>query len=172
MFVAHKTPCPACPFRRMCAPGWLGADTPEGFMEHIRNETALPCHLTIDYEQEDWQEEAAGAPFCAGALIFMKNSAKLPRDWDLKTARDFVEGNTLEVFTTPQEFLDHHRGVICRNNKRSSAKNSSTMRSSFRSSVSAKSAASAATKRPTKSKKSCRATNKKARTRFRTTKSA
>src|SRR3954470_21280360 len=108
MFVALKRPCSACPFRRNSAPGWLGADTPQGFMDMIVQEVHLPCHSPIDYEDKNWREQAESGPFCAGALIFMRNTGKLPRDPELVAARVQVEADHDHVFSNPPQFIEHH----------------------------------------------------------------
>lgn len=99
-----KKPCRECPFRRESLPGYLGADTPEGFIATTMADVPMPCHLTVDYESDDWEEQAAEAPLCAGALIMFSNMAKLSRDRN----RPRLPADRENVFTFPHEFLKHH----------------------------------------------------------------
>ena len=67
-------------------------------------------HCAIDYERKDWKEEQLpDAPFCAGALAFMRNQCKVPRDPELAEAMGQVERDP-DVFNHALEFLDHHNG--------------------------------------------------------------
>lgn len=68
----------------------------------------MPCHTAVDYERPDWRVQAAQAPFCAGALTFLKNICKLPRDDALRVARENVQPDREAVFARPDEFLAHH----------------------------------------------------------------
>lgn len=106
----HKTPCIECPFRRKSAPGWLGADTPEGFIATSEAEFRMPCHMHVDYEDDNWEELAAEAPQCAGRAIHFKNRCKMPRNPEIAGLVREVERNVEDVFMFPQEFIDHHNG--------------------------------------------------------------
>lgn len=106
----RTTPCNGCPWRRESAPGWLGADTPEGFLATTMAEVHMPCHVVVNYERADWREQAETAPFCAGALIFLRNTCKLPNDPTLRSARGSVQPDHKTVFSHGQQFLDHHAG--------------------------------------------------------------
>ena len=105
----HKTPCKVCPMRRTSAPGWLGASSAEEFVAQIRSETHMPCHASIDSDADDWRKAAETAPFCAGALIFLRNHCILPRDGDLAAARQAVAGDHETVFSHTAQFLEHHK---------------------------------------------------------------
>lgn len=108
MYVGHKTPCDACPFRKNSVPGWLGADTAEGFIQNINADVHLPCHSHVDYERDDWRKQAEKAPFCAGAMQMMRNCGKLPLDPELVKARNQYERNP-DVFAFPHFFIEHHK---------------------------------------------------------------
>jgi hypothetical protein len=101
-------PCKACPFRRDSAKGWLGAyDGPEHFIDaHYRAEVVNPCHMTVDYDNDDWEDRAAEAPQCVGQMVMFRNSLKLPRRWKLP---DDVKHDP-NVFSWPDEFIRHHGG--------------------------------------------------------------
>lgn len=116
-------PCRECPFRRASWPGYLGADTPEGFVTKTEAGVAMPCHLTVDYEAPDWDERADAAPLCAGALTYLKNTCKLPYvpppelpvpeflRRDIPQVLDALEDATPDhdtVFSSQAEFIEHH----------------------------------------------------------------
>ncbi len=104
----HKTPCSECPFRRVSAPGWLGASTPQEFLDCVRGEAILPCHQAIDYEAPNWRKQLPAAAVCAGSLVFMVNTAQLPIDPQLRAMRNAVTADRATVFARPDEFLTHH----------------------------------------------------------------
>ncbi len=105
----HLKPCPVCPFLRTSAAGYLGEATPVDFVEATLNECEMPCHEEIDYNDPDWEEEQLpDAALCAGALIFMRNQCKLPRDPELAAACKSVAADREAVFLNRAEFLSHH----------------------------------------------------------------
>jgi hypothetical protein len=104
-------PCSDCPFRRKSMPGWLGAGSPESFIQCINTDDILPCHQTIDYEDRNWKEKWAAQTtgnVCAGALIMMANMCKHPRD----PAFPSMPRDRETVFATPLEFVRHHREAL------------------------------------------------------------
>lgn len=110
-------PCSQCPFRRKSLPGWLGAASPEGFIDSALSDELMPCHKTVDYESPDWQEEMMGedssVQHCAGTRIMYRNLQKRSRNWIFLTLEHAacvasVEPSA-EVFATREEFLSHHK---------------------------------------------------------------
>lgn len=99
-----KTACNACPWRTDSMKGWLGASTPVEFLQQSEAETQMPCHLHVDYESKTWQRDALKAPQCAGRAIHFANRAKRPQDSNLLV----LPANRDEVFSNPQDFIDHH----------------------------------------------------------------
>lgn len=99
-----KAPCKACPWRKNSAAGWLGASTPVEFLQQSEAETQMPCHLHVDYDSDDWRQQADKAPQCAGRAVHFANRCKRPRNPDLIT----LPSNYQEVFSNPQEFITHH----------------------------------------------------------------
>ncbi|WP_313453464.1 hypothetical protein [Stutzerimonas nitrititolerans] len=99
-----KQPCAACPWRKSSAAGWLGASTPVEFLQQSEDEIRMPCHLHVDYDREDWHEQADKAPQCAGRAVHFANRCKRPRNPELVT----LPADRDEVFSNPQEFIDHH----------------------------------------------------------------
>ncbi len=59
---SSRRPCKECPWRRKSARGWLGADNPQGFLSTTLADTRMPCHMAVNYEREDWREQAERAP--------------------------------------------------------------------------------------------------------------
>lgn len=110
MRLGHTRPCNACPWRRASAPGYLGQYTPQDFIGSVDAEVPLPCHKALEGLEEEEAEEymAEDAPYCAGALVYMRNTGKSPRDIVLREARQGVGPNRENVFSTPGEFLAHH----------------------------------------------------------------
>jgi len=111
-----KKPCSDCPFRRASAPGWLGAGSPESFLDCIQRGEPLPCHQTIDYEDPDWlrkwsaQGGESDGRMCSGFLIFMANKMQAPRDKNFPR----LPPDQAAVFSTSIEFVRHHREAAVR----------------------------------------------------------
>lgn len=102
------SPCSACPFRRKSMPGWLGAGSPESFLDCMQNDEPLPCHKTIDYDDPRWEEKWSAqqtGSMCAGALIFMANKMQRPRTPGFPT----LAPDQTNVFANSLEFVRHHR---------------------------------------------------------------
>jgi len=102
----HTAPCRECPWLKSSATGWLGANNPVEFLQQSEAEIRMPCHLHVDYEREDWAAQAEIAPQCAGRAIHFANRCKSPRAPGLLR----LKPNHGEVFTNPQDFIDHHSG--------------------------------------------------------------
>ncbi|MBI6883078.1 hypothetical protein [Pseudomonas putida] len=104
MTTALKKPCKACPWRKDSAAGWLGASTPVEFLQQSEAEIHMPCHLHVDYERDDWEEQASSAPQCAGRAVHFANRCKKPQNPGLIT----MPANHAEIFGNPQDFVAHH----------------------------------------------------------------
>lgn len=103
-----KQPCSDCPFRRKAMPGWLGAGSPESFLDCMQRDEPLPCHQTIDYDDPRWLEKWSAqedGSICAGALIFMANKMQRPRSREFPT----MPSDKDAVFSNSLEFVRHHR---------------------------------------------------------------
>ena len=88
----HQDPCSDCPWSRCALPGWLGSSTAEQWVEIAHSDALVECHTLLGAQ-------------CAGVAIYRANNAKLPRDPRvLRLPRD-----TLEVFTSPDQFKLHHK---------------------------------------------------------------
>ncbi len=76
-----KKPCHACPFRKDSARGYVGDDTPQAFIAMTMSDQPMPCHLTINYEDPEWEETyEEDASYCRGALNLFANTCKMSRD--------------------------------------------------------------------------------------------
>lgn len=67
----------------------------------------MPCHLTVDYEDPNWQKKWEAKKIgrlCAGAAVFFANICKSSRDRD----RLVLPPDRETVFAWPAEFLAHH----------------------------------------------------------------
>lgn len=72
----------------------------------------MPCHNTINYERSDWvTKQYAKAALCVGALTFLKNTCKLPRDEVLRDAMKDIPANHQDVFSFAPQFLTHHNSL-------------------------------------------------------------
>lgn len=108
-----KQPCSDCPFRRKSMPGWLGAGSPESFLDCIQRDEPLPCHQTIDYDDPAWLEKwtaQEGGSMCAGALVFMANKLQRPKTRGFPT----MPPDKDQVFANSLEFVRHHREASVR----------------------------------------------------------
>lgn len=94
-------PCPECPWRKTSAPGWLGASTPVEFLQQSEAGIHMPCHMQVDYERPDWEEQAENAPACRGRLIHIANRCKRMPGLPAVEKDD-------SFFFDPQAFIDHH----------------------------------------------------------------
>lgn len=100
--------CSACPFRREAMPGWLGAGSPESFIDCMQHDEPLPCHQTIDYDNPHWLVEwvhQKNGSMCAGSLIFMANKLQRPHTPGFPTMPPDHEN----VFSNTVEFVRYHR---------------------------------------------------------------
>jgi hypothetical protein len=96
--------CKACPFKRSSPAGYLGASSAGEFIDTTMRDAEMPCHLTVDYTDPDWNKRLDGAQFCAGAKIFFRNQCKRSRD----TKRPELDADREDVFSHRGEFMDYH----------------------------------------------------------------
>lgn len=102
-------PCSDCPFRRKAMPGWLGGGSPESFIDCMQRDEPLPCHQTIDYDDEHWLAkwmlQRNTGKMCAGALVFMANKLQKSHVPGFPT----MPKDPANVFSNSVEFVRHHR---------------------------------------------------------------
>ncbi len=107
----NTAPCRECPFRRASAPGYLGqaSHDPHEFLgSHWYGFVPLPCHLRVNWEAPNAQEQVQGAQLCQGFLIMCKNACKLPLNSLVAEALSQVEPDRVNVFSHANEFCEHH----------------------------------------------------------------
>jgi hypothetical protein len=99
-----RKPCKECPFKRTSAPGYLGQCNydPVSFLNQPEE---LPCHLTVDYESKE--PDFSKSKPCVGNIHFLNNRLKLSRDREFATTQKKY-GKSQEVFSSVNEFIDHH----------------------------------------------------------------
>lgn len=101
-------PCGACPFTRTSTPGALGGSSPEVYIGQTHAPFVLPCHCACNFDDPDWKSKAMTTPQCAGAAIFRANcglSSIMP------AVLHSLPPDTERVFTSPVEFLAHHKQI-------------------------------------------------------------
>lgn len=110
-----KQPCGQCPFRKASTRGYLGADNPGHFIMTALSPVVMPCHLTVDYTNPGWKDEAVhSARQCSGRAIFLANNLKNVRNPEIRE----LPRDRERVFSWPHEFVEHHmpkatlRGVL------------------------------------------------------------
>lgn len=100
-------PCQECPFTgRM--PGWIGAhkDAAE-FVEMARNDSIMPCHMSIDYERPGWRNRVDKAESCVGQLAFMNKLHKLSRTPEV-SAHQCRLSKRIKVVWPPEKLIALH----------------------------------------------------------------
>lgn len=112
---ARSAPCARCPFRRESVPGYLGAGSPESFVDCVQRGDPLPCHLTVDYDDPSWKRrwsaQAVGSgEICSGSLVFMANRLQLSQTPGFPRA----PADRVAVFGNAIEFVRHHREAAIR----------------------------------------------------------
>lgn len=106
----HTHPCAQCPFRRDSLRGYLGASTTLEFLSMAEHEPRVPCHIHVDYEDEDWEDKLHLVPRCAGHAIYLRNRGKCPHDRGLADMVRSVAPDRDNVFGMHLEFLRYHGG--------------------------------------------------------------
>jgi hypothetical protein len=101
----HTKPCGECPFRRRSMPGYLGSNELEDFAILAMQETHMPCHSLVDYEDPDWEIIQEGVAGCAGRAIMWRNTAKMPMPGSPVPR---LEADRENVFSNIREFEAHH----------------------------------------------------------------
>jgi len=103
-----KTPCEQCPFRKNSLPGWLGPyENAQELLNVINAEIHFMCHMTLGQDDDDEVDESK-MKYCKGALLFMINNGKLPRDKELMKLRNEAKGENLDNILDVPGFMYHH----------------------------------------------------------------
>lgn len=116
-----KTLCKECPLRRDSIRGWLGGWTPEMYIKALHSDVDIACHMSAGFVEAGKARAQGGDAraytnpaylaemrSCTGVAHYRANTGKLPRSSHAADAVRHVGENHDAVFSTPQEFLDHH----------------------------------------------------------------
>jgi hypothetical protein len=95
--------------RRQSAPGWTGAAIPRELLMGMSSGNAMPCHMTVDYDDSDWKDRLEDARQCSGQAIYLTHTCTIPRPGPSAALRLPADRET--VFGNPLEFLEHHEGA-------------------------------------------------------------
>lgn len=108
-----KKACRECPFSRTSVAGYLGSATnPEDFIgPHWHADLRLPCHMKIDWDKGDAQEQTKTVGLCHGFLVMSKNSCKSHLNPEVREAQRGVEADRDNFFSMIHEFKEHHGGA-------------------------------------------------------------
>lgn len=111
-------PCPKCPFRTDCLPGWLGEERAAGIATAITElQQTFACHETVEWDDD---EETCtpvtvndrNQQHCAGALILLEvlgRPNQLMRWMERLGAYDRRKLKmNAPVFQSVEEFIEHH----------------------------------------------------------------
>ena len=116
-----KKPCSDCPFRTDSTVGWLGEKRAEEIIDALfKKDQTFSCHKTVDYENEDWDEETgeriyqnrAHEQHCAGAMILMEKTETANQMMRIAERLGIYDRHKLRmkepVFDTAEQFVEHH----------------------------------------------------------------
>jgi hypothetical protein len=95
-------PCSDCPMRRDSLNGWLGGSTPDEYVRLSHSDCNVDCHVH------------GGSP-CAGMAIYRTNVCKS------QPPEHKLPADHTNVFSTPMQFLEHHKTPLSVARKKSKA---------------------------------------------------
>src|SRR5690606_18087592 len=100
-----KKPCKQCPYLKNSIKGYLGESSgkPQEFLQQLESPTVHPCHMTVDWEEDDYSKSTT----CVGALQFMNNSCKKSKYPNVIDEQNEV-GKNDEVLSFNHNFINHH----------------------------------------------------------------
>lgn len=102
-------PCPMCPFRTDCMPGWLSSRAESIAQEVIYEGHTFACHETTGVKGEI---PPSGEQHCAGALILAEKMEMPGQMMRIAERLGFYDATKLDmtapVFDDVEEFIDHH----------------------------------------------------------------
>lgn len=112
-------PCPKCPFRKDCQPGWLGRSRAAGIAAAIlREDLTFACHETTTHAEDDYGEEeytpTGEEQHCAGAILLVEKEEAPNQMLQIAERFDLRDPATLDpaaaelVFDSEADFIDHH----------------------------------------------------------------
>lgn len=116
MKLPTKVPCVECPLRRDSAPGYLGGYSPEMYLDVLHGPASLACHSSPGFHEGEIHRQNQ----CTGVAMYRANvghicSVLAPDGRGIITtgahaATQHCGHNEKDIFASPQEFYDHHKG--------------------------------------------------------------
>jgi hypothetical protein len=103
MITQHRKPCGECPFARNVEPGTLGGSPAAVYVGQTEGPFFLACHCNPGYAEN---RGSLAQPQCAGAAIYRANLGLAER---MPAMLLHLEPDPARVFTSHQEFLQHHK---------------------------------------------------------------
>lgn len=111
-----KRPCPKCPFRKDCTPGWLSRARAEeiagGLLEAPG--TTFSCHETTQHDEQGEYDPQNDEQHCVGAMILIENEdfpnqmLQIAERLDLRDPGSIDSAARELIFPSRQDFEDHH----------------------------------------------------------------
>lgn len=98
----RSEPCKECPFRKRCAPGYLGGHQLEPYRQPPSAGMPTSCHCT------DKGADSAATGFCAGSLAVICNDPNIEPLPEYAAAAGSV-GKRDDCFATIADFAEHHK---------------------------------------------------------------
>lgn len=104
-----KKMCKACPWRNNSLQGYLGEEyNVPRFALPSHSGQDMPCHKTVNYSGDNWEDNLATSNHCAGFLMAMKRNCVMPRE-PLKA--DAVKNIVIqEEHLSYKQFIKYHEG--------------------------------------------------------------
>jgi hypothetical protein len=116
-----QRPCAECPFRKKSAPGWIGGHQNVGeIIDIVEAGHKFPCHTRVNRFMEiqrecgcepDFEEACEQSPTCMGALSFLANCLKLPRN-PYVALQVRIVGKNPDVFSSRKAMTYHHAAAV------------------------------------------------------------
>lgn len=113
-------PCPKCPFRRDCTPGWLGRARATEIADSLLASPGVTfaCHETTHFTEDEAGEDVydpnGSEQHCAGAMILVDREGvpnqmlQIAERLDLRNPETISEASAALTFSTGREFVEHH----------------------------------------------------------------
>lgn len=100
-----KAPCRECPFRKNCAPRWLGPWTAMSLHKEVMDEGDVACHLTV---KEDGVDDGE-VRHCMGSILYMNKNCKMSKynRARVKLQAQFKDADTSNIMSVPEFFKKH-----------------------------------------------------------------
>lgn len=111
-------PCPKCPFRNDCLPGWLGeARAAEIVHSILFGDKTFACHETTSFEEDDDGERYApdgSEQHCVGAMLLVEKESAANSMLQIAERMGLRDPDVIDpaaaelVFDSEADFISHH----------------------------------------------------------------